>query len=151
MKAIIYILFFISTIVQAQIWEGTYCADDTCSTNGCCCFSGQVKVINASSIIKVLGSMKGSYCNWFPTLTVAAYPSGYNASIPIQVIGQNISLMLSNDSSTVTVNIPLLPQCRIRVVRINSTMACSATDGFGVQNRLAYFLLCLIFVFHAYF
>jgi hypothetical protein len=106
-------LFSLSILGAEPNWFGTYNISPLCDRQACCCLSGQVEVSEfAHFFMKISGKLEGD-CNGLETFFLPAMkPSTYSTKLPIVGV-----VNLSEDSTTITVESPIGPQCNGRAVR----------------------------------
>jgi hypothetical protein len=100
-------------LVSVPNWPGTFDITPLCDPRICCCLTGSVQIKEKdASTLSIEGRVTGQ-CQGLTVLSLPfARPSTFSTSLPI--LGR---LNLSDDSSVITADSPLGPQCNGRAVR----------------------------------
>lgn len=111
---VIFVSLFVSFVLGGTPnWIGTFEVNPRCDQTVCCCLSGEVQVKEvAHFFMTISGNLQGQ-CKGLPMFFLPALkPSTFSTKLP--VIGV---VNLSEDSSTLTAESPLGPECNGMAVR----------------------------------
>ncbi|CAF1102936.1 unnamed protein product [Adineta ricciae] len=130
------ILFTFATLwttTQSQTWAGIYQMNTTCITSTCCCLVNDIVLTRPSLNILAFNATLSGQCFGLPSITSSiGYPVGYSLSLSISIV--TLTVLLSNDSNTLTAVNPLISQCTGRAVRKTALVAGSTTASVGTAT-----------------
>ncbi|CAF1093563.1 unnamed protein product [Adineta ricciae] len=130
---ILFIFATLWTTTQSQTWAGIYQLNTTCITSTCCCLVNDIVLTRPSLNILTFNATLSGQCFGLPSITSSIdYPVGYSLSLSISIV--KLTVLLSNDSNTLTAVNPLMSQCSGRAVRKAALIAGSTT---AIQIQMA--------------
>ncbi|CAF1415585.1 unnamed protein product [Rotaria sp. Silwood1] len=112
--ALIFITYLMT--VHAQTWAGSFTTDSSCDTSQCCCLSNKIVIARPSSnLIFFNTSLSGMCLGQTSYSGTSDYPSGYSVTVSVSIV--TLTITLSGDSNSITIDNSLGPSCGVQATR----------------------------------
>ena len=109
--------------VHSQRWVGTFVVTSTCNGTSCCCLSDQIVfMMPQAALLAFNGSLSGPCLGKTSFSDTINYSGGYKSTYTLESMSIAFTIMLSNDSNSLTITASSEQFCNVEAVRSNTSL-----------------------------